>query len=239
MQAPDSYTLRARGWPLVLVTSPLFVLALASAHLKPGVAVGSAALGAAVVFLGSQFARDAGKKLEPDLWASWGGAPTLRRLSFQGAIPKSQVERAHDAVSRATSQQLPTEEMEAADPASAKEVYDHAIFRLRELTRDRNRFGLLFKENVNYGFRRNLFGLKRLGVALATLTLAGAVLIAVLSDGSTGARLSAALPPCTWSILALLVYWRLIEGEWVRIAAEAYADRLLGSAEAIAHESRG
>ena len=238
MQPADAYTLRARAWPLLLVASPPFVLAGATAHLRLGPAIGSAGLGVAVVFLGSQFARDAGKKREPELWASWGGAPTLRRLTFGGSTSKSRVQRAHDAVSKATNEHLPTEAMEAQDSAAAKEAYDHAIFRLRELTRDRGRFALLFKENVNYGFRRNLLGLKSLGVVVAVASLVAAVVIAVFSDSGASARGTAAGVPGGWSLLALLVYWRLIDRDWVRIAAEAYADRLIGCAEVIAHEPK-
>jgi hypothetical protein len=65
------------------------------------------------------------------------------------------------------------------------------------------------------------------------------VVTALLSNDTTGARATAASIPGGWSLLALLVYWRLIHREWVRIAAEAYADRLLGCAELIAHESKG
>jgi hypothetical protein len=238
MPLVDSYTLRARAWPLLLVASPLFALAIAAAHLELGPAIGSAALGTAVVFLGSQFARDAGKKLEPELWGFWGGAPTLRRLTFDGSTSESQVHRTHQAVGRATNQQLPTEEMEAQDPAAAKEAYEHAIFRLRELTRDRTRFGLLFKENVNYGFRRSLLGLKPLGVIVAGATLMAGMVIVIFADGATSARATSAGVPGAWSLLALLVYWRLINRGWVRIVAEAYADRLLGCAEVIADESQ-
>lgn len=40
---------------------------------------------------------------------------------------------------------------------------------LRENTRNTKKFDVLFNENVNYGFRRNLFGLKLPGFLLNTL----------------------------------------------------------------------
>jgi hypothetical protein len=236
MQFPDSYTLRARVWPLLLAASPLLVLAVATARLKLGPAIGSAALGAAAVFLGSQFARDVGKKLEPQLWANWGGAPTLQRLTFAGAQSRISVERAHAAVERATGLTLPTEAAEASDAEAAKAAYEHATLRLREMTRDPARFGLLFKENVNYGFRRNLLGLKPLGIGATITALLAATVIVILTDGNTGARIVAVAVPSIWSVLALLVWWRLIKPDWVRVPADAYAERLIGCAELLDHE---
>ena len=60
----------------------------------------------------------------------------------------------------------PSQVDEAQDPVTAELVYDSAVRWLREMTRDRKRYGLVFKENVSYGFRRNLYGLILLGSLL-------------------------------------------------------------------------
>jgi hypothetical protein len=57
-------------------------------------------------------------------------------------------------------EKAPTAEAEAADPAGADAYYARCGDWLREHTRDRKRFKLIFEELVTYGFRRNLLGLK-------------------------------------------------------------------------------
>src|SRR6266508_3308648 len=81
----DAYTRRARLAPALLAAIPALAVLGASA-LSPettvrllGVALG--AIGLAVCGL----VRDHGRQIEPDLWASWGGNPTLRRLRWRGA----------------------------------------------------------------------------------------------------------------------------------------------------------
>ncbi len=60
----------------------------------------------------------------------------------------------------------PTPEQEANDPQAADAFYARGVTWLRENTRNAKKFDVLFNENVNYGFRRNLFGLKLPGFLL-------------------------------------------------------------------------
>ena len=48
-------------------------------------------------------------------------------------------------------------------------TYDSAARWLRKATRDRRQFNLVFTENVSYGFRRNLFGVRWIGGLVALL----------------------------------------------------------------------
>jgi hypothetical protein len=63
----------------------------------------------------------------------------------------------------------PTADEERADPAVADTYYARGATWLRENTRDTKRFDILFKENIAYGFRRNLLGLKLPGLLLNAL----------------------------------------------------------------------
>ncbi len=49
--------------------------------------------------------------------------------------------------------------------AQAKRLYNY----LRENTRDKEKFGLVYAELIGYGFRRNLWGMKKLGVTLSIM----------------------------------------------------------------------
>ncbi len=66
----------------------------------------------------------------------------------------------------------PTAKDEEADPVKCDAYYERCGNWLRENTRDTKKFKLLFDENINYGYRRNLLGLKAPGLAIDALVLA-------------------------------------------------------------------
>jgi hypothetical protein len=57
---------------------------------------------------------------------------------------------------------MPSEQDEKADPDKADDIYIGATKRLRELTRDNKK--LLLKENIAYGFHRNMVAMKAVGI---------------------------------------------------------------------------
>jgi hypothetical protein len=228
---PDEYTLRARVAPVIVVVAPAVVFAAASAVLRARVAAVSGVIGIALLVLAAQLARDAGKRREQGLWQSWGGSPTMRRLRYRDAGDREAVRLTHARIERLFGHATPTEEAETADPAAADAAYERAITSMRERTRDRKSFNLLFSENADYGFRRNLFGLRAWGIGVAVLTLGASVVLGLLSDGSGKDRLLAAGIPGVAAALALGLFVFVITPAWVRVPAEAYAERLLGALE--------
>jgi hypothetical protein len=134
---------------------------------------------------------------------------------------------------------VPDRAAEAADPAGADSAYEVIVGALRELTRDRKSFPLVYAENVEYGFRRNLRAMRRAGVCLAALTViaclgAGIPLGLLLMHGSALVFLA----PGACATLALAL-WSRATDEWVRLPAEAYAERLLGAVERLAQPMSG
>ena len=123
---------------------------------------------------------------------------------------------------------LPTAEGEASDPRSADQAYEVATKWLIDKTRDTDMFQLLFKENVSYGFRRNLWGLKPLALPLAIVAAALCVACAWPPVGAVELDWAVA---CAVSI-GLVVFWvGWVRPSWVRIPADAYADRLFEACE--------
>jgi hypothetical protein len=124
---------------------------------------------------------------------------------------------------------LPTAQQEEADPAAADLVYESVGDQLREKTRDKGKFPLVFKELVSYGFRRNLWGMKPSGVVLACtcvglqLGLIGKALFAhsLPSYLSASATAFNAVLLCAWIFI--------VTPRWVRIPADAYAERILAA----------
>ena len=245
MRTPfDQYTLRARIQPALLAVLPLGVLLsiwMPGDSLLAGGLSGIIGTGGSTALL-AQIGRDRGSKKQAALWKSWGGPPTTRLLRFRSSSNKVILSRWRGKIEELLGQALPTEEEEARDPDGVDQHYEAAVSFLRESTRDASKFPLVFAENVNYGFRRNLWGLKPYGLALAALATAGSWGLFLLSAGLPTAESwldtvvgnpdRATMTRLVGSVLnttAIAVWFFFITPAWVRIPAEAYAQRLLGS----------
>jgi len=236
----DPYNRKVRLQPALLAALPLGVGTLA--WFPEGIA-GWGILWGLVVWSGgttllTQLGRDSGLKKEAHLYDKWGGKPTTALLRHRSApnkvLLKVQQKKLQSLVPELV---IPSLEQEQADPDAADEVYDACVAILRERTRDRAQFGVLFEENCNYGFRRNLWGMKAVGTTLAVLglVLAGLSIVRVLWDRIP---LPSPLVPVAIAInLALLLAWIFwFTSDWVRIPAKAYASRLLASIDTLLQE---
>ena len=131
--------------------------------------------------------------------------------------------------------QLPSIRGESDDPAAADQAYGAMITAAREATRSRKDFHLVFEENRNYGFRRNLRGTRPLGIVVAAAGL-GTCVIAALSqaDGDIG-RVSLGVALAGSACALMIVGWAVVPtGRRVREAAMKYARQLLISSTASA-----
>ncbi len=107
-----------------------------------------------------------------------GGAPSTTMQRHRDlAIDKKTKGRIHDFLSTKLGDAAPTEAEEEHDPTAADLFYERGAAWLRENTRDAKKFSILFSENVSYGFWRNLYALKWLGLALNVTILAVCVLL--------------------------------------------------------------
>ena len=232
----DPYERQARIAPALLMCLPVIVTAGAW---FPAVFAGAQlACGSVAAYLGiaiiATFARDAGKRVEPTLFKSWGGTPTTVLLRHRDSTLDATTKQRFHALlgARMPGIHLPLVEDEARSPEAADDVYASAIAWLRERTRDSKKFPLVLAENIGYGFRRNTFGIRgsALWVALGTLALN---IVGVVS--TIGLNLSQVSAPRTLAIIfavALLVFWiGLVRESWVKEAAFAYAHRLLATCD--------
>lgn len=231
---PDRYTTSARIAPALVALSPLLVLAVALGFGTTPIAFGGAAVLAGLAFLASEAVRGAGQRLEPKLWKRWGGRPSEAKLSWGADTPRVALIRRRDEVEAATGIPLPSEGEELDDPAQAGSTYTEAVSRLRSLTRDHERFPLVFAENVSYGFRRNLLGVKPFGVAACLITLAGSPAVLILREDDIESGLAVVALPSVVAIALLATWTLLVRPDWVRPVAERYAEQLLGSAALVA-----
>lgn len=230
---PDAYTRKARIAPAVLVGVPGGVLLIAGAvspeNVVRAVGVFLGAIGIVVAIL----VRDAGRKAQPSLWQAWGGPPTTSRLRWRNGQPEAAVRRLHECVVAATGVALPDGASEAADPDEADRLYEEAVAVLRERTRKADDFPLVAAENADYGFRRNAYGVRPYGIAAAAVGVVVSIAFAVLGSGATTTRLDRWVPAAIVCALCLGFWLLIVKPEWVRRAAENYADRLLEAADVV------
>jgi hypothetical protein len=226
----DLYTFRARVIPFATVAVPPLVLLVAGIVTGTSLGIASGIVGAVATALAAQFGRDRGRSLQPALWESWGGSPTLQRLRYEGQSPE-RVRRLHARLEAVLGDAMPTADEEGADTAAADDRYDDACARIRARTHDRRRFPLLFAENVNYGMRRNLLGLKSVGIVVAIVTLVASGLLLGLTDGDLAARTHRFLPSAAASLLMLVFWTFVVSRRWVRLPADAYAEQFVATVE--------
>jgi nucleoside phosphorylase len=224
----DGYSTQARLAPVLIVALPLVLLGvLALPRLAVFERVVTLALLAALLPLFDQLGRARGRHCEPRLFESWGGKPTTQLLRWRGPASPALQARRHKALERVTQARLPTPAEEEADAVRADQAYEAAVQALRTLTAG---FHTVRVENHNYGFRRNLFGLRPAGLLATAASMAITVVWAWLSPPII--RSPPVLVLLAAVDVALLAMWFAVVREpWVREAAWIYAERLIDQAE--------
>jgi hypothetical protein len=121
---------------------------------------------------------------------------------------------------------------ELSDHQTAGEICDSAVRWLREATRDSTKFPLVFAENVNYGFRRNLFGLRSFAILLCLFTFAGLEIygwIAMYGYAPAAPRrlwVAEILP-----IIGVMCWQFMVTPDFVKTVAFEYATKLISACD--------
>lgn len=228
----DTYSFRARVLPVYLTLAPaiLLVAALVPDGLKLPIGGAAAIVFVPISFFFSQIGADFGKRLEKGLWLKWGGPPTTRFLRH-GNNEFNEVTRGriHDKL-RALGLQVPTREEQEQDEHDADKHYESCTEDLIRRTRDAKKFPLVFKGLTEYGFRRNLFGLKALGLLLAVVGVAGSAWSTYSVWTTTDKPPSVAIVVGLIAAGLLLAWLGWVTERTVKLAANRYARFLLEAA---------
>ncbi|QDQ84780.1 hypothetical protein [Paraburkholderia megapolitana] len=170
----DQYELNARLLPgLLLLLPPITYLTLLYGATNP-IVVGLSSVLATCggpYFL-SSFVRTWGLRAQNRLYRRWDGQPSTLLLRHRDTyLPQQTKLRYHSLVALRLGVAIPSLEEEKQHPVQADEAYMAAADALRPLTNDRKRFPFIFKELVAYGFNRNAYGSRWVGLCVAVATL--------------------------------------------------------------------
>lgn len=228
----DNYSLKARYFPVIIFLFPIAVIGFFYSLQFDSIFHFMASLGVvgALTYLFSQLGRDQGKLKEPSLWESWGGMPSIQLLRLRDPhFDKYTKQRYHQKLQTLCPvPSVPDAGMENNDLQAADDVYHSWTKYLISQTRDTKKFTLLYKENVSYGFRRNLWGLRPLALAFSICLLIANYFFFALTLGTFN---PGAFPNSfiysSMSLLLIILFWLfVVTKRWVRLVAFSYAERL-------------
>ena len=166
--------------------------------------------------------RSRGLRVQERLIRQWDGLPTTHQLRYRDTESRELLARRRKKVEQVYGEPLPDEQAELTDPAAADKVYAAAIRSLiGKMNKHREDYPLIHAENITYGYRRNLLGLKRIAVPLAALCLCGDVLLGVFGTLSIGHWVAGGV-----QLFVLAAWLFIVNDAWVRQAADTYTLRL-------------
>ncbi len=224
----DNYTWYARIYPVFIVIFPITLVCMVWFQPLLGFLTGILSSGIASILF-SQLGRDQGKYKESKLFELWGGNPAVRMLRYRDSVlSQVTVRRIHEKLaSLVANTYAVNEKEEKEDAVKADTVYTSWVEWLRSMTRDQSKFYLLFAENKNYGFRRNLWGMKSIGILVSVLSLV-AITIALYSEWMRIGSISSITLGAFLFVIFCFIFWVFCcTPKWIRITAEAYAKQLL------------
>jgi hypothetical protein len=225
------YWPRARLYPALIALAPAIALVLTFVpwnKLHPSQLVATIGMGV-IVYALSEYSRRKGKQLEKGA-KDIGPRHTSSMLWHRdGRLHPARKDPIVAFAAAKTNQKRPTREEEEADPAAAEVFYERCVQYLREATRGDE---LLFSENVSYGFHRNLYGMKPIGLVancLAVLVASGLAYYGYRTDPNYD--LAPFLFVLIVAILHAGVLVTIVKRKAVAAASDAYARQLFSSCE--------
>lgn len=231
----DAYSLRARLFPAIIAAAPaLAALALLISWKSFDLSNLVATLGLLVLlFAIADLSHSRGKAIESKLFAEHGGMPSITMFRrSDSTLDAGSKNRYREFLAEKLDIAVPTVHEENTDQSSADAFYSQCGNWLRQNTRDTKKFFILFNENVTYGFRRNLLGVKVLALCLNIIIVALCMFILWRSswaiDTSMGNKITVVL-----AIAAAHAGYMLLVVSHTAVwnAAKAYGRELILSTE--------
>ncbi len=232
------YELQARVFPSFIAVSPIGVTVLI--WYPEIISLESSFLTIFVLFIIlfslAKVAREFGKRIEKRMIKEERGFPTTRFLKHSDNTLNIYTKmRYHKYLNEhIPDMQLPSKEEELESSDGCTEKYNSAIHWLLEKTRDNQKYSLIYEDNINYGFSRNMVGIKYISICLAIISLLIDFIGIYQSYGNISFDLPLKVILSIFISLFFVIYWIfLVKKKWVKSASEAYARSLLAACEEI------
>ena len=227
----DQYSLQANAFPVFVLIFPI-ILCLTVFFpdgLKIQLGSASAVVSIFLAVLFEHIGAELGKRLETRLWQRWLGPPTVRFLRHSNeefnAVTR---QRIHSRLAD-LGFHIPSIQEQTHDAAAADTYWDACIDCLKERTRIRKDFPLVFKGLVGYGVKRNMLGLKPL--ALVVSVSCSSICIWRISEAiRDGASIDVPVVASLISVALCAIWTFFITERTVATAADRYAKYLLEAA---------
>lgn len=236
LKLPDEYDLKARVFPAFLALVPVAAVAFGcyDVELKVHTAFTGLLAYLGVFYLLANMSREFGKRHQDRLFAKWGGSPSTQLLRHSNtAVDTITKTRYHQYLEKALGVQFPNAADEVGSPAAADQVYEGAVRWLLTKTRDKNKFSMLFSENIAYGFRRNGYGIRWVAILVSVISVVWCAFVShvvtfngvdasKILDMTTGQTVAIAV-----GVAAVPVWLCFFTERTIRTASFSYADSLL------------
>lgn len=229
----NEYEIKARQLPGLIVISPLVIICylwFPSLKTIGGILWGLVSTLGITYFI-SKLVRNAGKNLETRLVKKWGGLPTTIILRHSDStIETATKQRYYNYIEKhIPGIKIPTKEEELKDRKATDDIYISAVKWLIGNTRDTKKYNLLFNDNVNYGFSRNLLGLKPFGILFSVISF---IINIVCFNNQYTINQFNKVPINVYiafgvSIVYMLIWCFFISEQWLKSYGYAYARTLL------------
>jgi hypothetical protein len=233
----DPYGRQARLFPALITIAPAPLLVIAwfpALWTTLGILV-SLASSFGLMLLMSQLGRDRGKSREGELYKLWGGKPSVALLRYRDPrIDDHTKARYFDFIHRRLpTLAIPSAADEQTNPEAADKAYESITAWLLTQTRDAKRFSILFRENISYGFRRNLWGLRPFGITISILgaSFSTAMIAYKAIAGTAPAPETSVATAAVWMLACIWTF--IVNPSWVRLPADAYGAQLLAACDAL------
>lgn len=220
----DPYEMKARIAPGLILSVAVLVDVIFTVPVLSNVPIFAATsvFSLALIYGLGNFARACGASVQAKLWDEWGGEPSTRFLRLRdnhfGDGLKASI---RSEITRRFAVQLQSPDEEAKNPEFADREIVDAFRRVRSYLRQKNADGLWQKQNIEYGFCRNLLGCRLPWIFFSVLALAFALGNAIRNSQNLvnpGTSVG-----CLSLICAVYVGWFLLPTATKKVA-EAYAE---------------
>jgi hypothetical protein len=223
LKIADAYERKSRFFPAFIVVLPVIVFAMSlrlqdDGWVKKLLITGGA--GSALVVALAHMASAAGNRFGNAFWKKCNGLPTIRWLRTSDTVHSSQQKQQwYDGIKNLTGLDIPA--AVATKPEEEDAVISDAIRQLRYQIRGKATAKMADKHNEEYGFARNLAGLRWLMLMSSILAVVGCGVAWRFERGSV---IGCVIAGCLFVYAAVMFIWL---PSYVERAGERYAESIL------------